>query len=185
MDDPIRDYLTRSVWAICTVRGSATVGATLADASAYLEDLLADRATLVKLPRIRELVGNLRAAGLGDLLAELDDRRASDEEAATMFHGLWAQSILDDLAFSDRAVGAFDGDAHDRALNAFKERDKKRLESVPGSIRRIWAESATVARDFSPDQAQLLARQAALKQRHMPVRDLVAQTSDVLLAVQP
>ncbi len=157
----------------------------LTETSARLNELLRDRATLVKLPRIHELIGELRSAGLADLIVELEDRDASGEEAATIFYTAWAQSILDDLAFADRVVGAFDGDAHDQAVGRFREQDSRRLKSVPSSIRRIWAEGATDARDSSRDQAQLLAKQAGLKQRHIPVRDLVAQTSDVLLAVQP
>ena len=52
-------------------------------------------------------------------------------------------------------------------------------------MKRAWAEAAVRARNRFPDQASLVSKQASLKRRHMPIRELFSRAPDVLTAVKP
>jgi very-short-patch-repair endonuclease len=150
-----------------------------------VDHLAQDRGNLVTLPELHRLATALQAGGLGELLAELAGRGASEETAVGTFRFAWLQSILDQLAMSDRLVEGFRPDKHEKVVDDFIRGDREHIHSAADRIRRACAEAATRARDEFKDQAQIVQHQANLKRRHMPVRDLVHSTSDVLLALKP
>jgi very-short-patch-repair endonuclease/DNA polymerase III delta prime subunit len=157
----------------------------ISDVQALLDELLADRATLVKLPDLRGLETSLLAAGLGEFLAEMRARQVSEEFAVQSFRYAWLQSILDHLSLADVMVGGFVPEKHEKAIAEFRKGDRDHIETTPLRIRRICAESAVKARDTFKEQAALVQHQAGLKRRHLPVRDLVRNAADVLLALKP
>lgn len=150
-----------------------------------LDQLLADQATLVKLPELHRLETALRAAGLDEFLAAMRERQVSEERAVASFCYAWLQSILDNLSLADVMVGSFVPEKHEKAVAEFKVGDREHIESTPARIRRLCAENAVKARDVFKEQAALVQHQAGLKRRHLPVRDLVRNASDVLLALKP
>jgi hypothetical protein len=89
------------------------------------------------------------------------------------------------VSLADVVVGGFAPDKHEKAIDEFREGDRHHIEATPGRIRRVAAETAVAARDEFKDQAQLVQHQAALKRRHLPVRDFVRNSADVLLAIKP
>jgi very-short-patch-repair endonuclease len=155
------------------------------DVAALLERLAADRATLVKLPELHRLKTSLVAAGLGEFLDEMEARQVSEEVCIQSFRYAWLHSILDHISLSDLLVGGFVSEKHEKVVADFKAGDREHIETSAARIRRVCAEQATRARDEWRDQAQLVQHQAGLKRRHMPVRDLVRNAADVLLALKP
>lgn len=155
------------------------------EVASLFERLAADRATLVKLPELHRLETSLVAAGLGEFLDEMKARQVSEEVCIQSFRHAWLHSILDHLSLSDLLVGAFVPEKHERTVEDFQVGDRDHIEATAGRIRRICAEQATQARDELKDQAQLVQHQSGLKRRHMPVRDLVRNAADVLLALKP
>jgi very-short-patch-repair endonuclease len=156
---------------------------------AKLEDLLSrlvkDRPTLVTLPEMHRLRESLRSAGLTAFLAEMEDAGASERRAMDTLRYAWCRSILDHLAFVDPLIEGFDAERHERTVDDFRDGDREHIEDAAGRIRRISAEQATAVRDNFRDQEAVLKKQAALKRRHLPVRDLIRGSSDVLLALKP
>jgi very-short-patch-repair endonuclease len=155
------------------------------DISRLLSRLAEDRATLAKLPELHRLRTMLRAAGLGDVMTEIEAQDDPETIARPAFEWIWLQSILDRVLLSEAGIGSVTGAALDRAVDEFQVDDREHIETTADRIRRMAAERATAARDAHPDQAQLVQRQAAFKQRHMPVRTLVHSAADVLLALKP
>jgi len=150
-----------------------------------LDRLLDDQATLVRLPELRRLETALRAAGLDQFLAAMRGRQVSEERAVQSFHYAWLQSILDHLSLADVMVGGFVSEKHEKAIAEFKAGDRDHIESTPMRVRRICAENAVKVRDAFKEQAALVQHQAGLKRRHLPVRDVVRNASEVLLALKP
>jgi len=150
-----------------------------------LEQMHADRATLAKLPELHRLRTSLQTAGLGEFLADMAARQASEEFAIQSFRYAWYCSILEHLSLRDLAVGSFSGEAHQLAVGEFGAGDRRHIQTTPARVRRACAEAAVKARDEFKDQAALVQHQAALKRRHMPVRDFVRNAADVLLALKP
>jgi very-short-patch-repair endonuclease/DNA polymerase III delta prime subunit len=150
-----------------------------------LARLLGDRATLVKLPDLHRLETSMLAAGLGEFLGEMRARQVSDDFAIRSFRCAWLQSILDHVALAEVIVGGFVADKHEKVIEEFKAGDRAHIETTAARIKRISAEQAVRVRDAEPEQEKVVTHQAALKRRHMPVRDLVRNTADVLLALKP
>jgi very-short-patch-repair endonuclease len=98
---------------------------------------------------------------------------------------VWLHSILDTLALSDWLVEGFNPDKHEKAIDDFRIGDHEHLETTAARIRRLCAEHAARTRDECRDQSEIVEHQARLKSRHKPVRDLVRETADVLLALKP
>lgn len=147
--------------------------------------LLADQATLITLPVLHRLERSLVAAGIAELLAELKARQVSEEFAIRSFRFSWLQSVLDHISLSDTLIGGFVPDKHDRAINDFKVGDRQHIETSAARILRLAAEQAVRVRDANREQADLVKHQAGLKRRHLPVRDLIGNASEVLLALKP
>ncbi len=125
------------------------------------------------------------AAGLSELLAEMRARQVSEDFAIQSFRYAWLYSILDHLALAEVLVGGFVPDKHQKLIDEFKAGDRSHIETAAARIRRISAEHAVRVRDTQKEQERIVTHQANLKRRHMPVRDLVRNTSEVLLGLKP
>jgi len=150
-----------------------------------LDALLAEQQTVANLPRLRGLEDGLAAHGLSELMSYLNALRASEHSAIRSFDYCWYRSILDRVSLDDPEVGGFVAEKQDRAVEDFKTGDHRHIEVSAARIRRLCAETAVRTRDEHRDQEAIIRRQVALKRKHMPVRDLIVQTSDILLSLQP
>ena len=155
------------------------------DAGQILNELDADRGTLARLPELRRLRASLQSAGLGEFLAGMAARQASENFAVRAFWHAWLSSILDYLELTDLPLGSFTADAQDKTVREFRGGDRRHIETTSARVRRAYAENAVRARDQFKDQAALVQHQAGLKRRHLPVRDFVRNAADVLLALKP
>lgn len=167
------------------LRGNDLIDLEAIELNRLLEDLLADQATLVKLPEIHRLRRSLNGAGLGQFLEGMSAHQASERGSVEAFRHAWLQSVLDHLAISDINVGGFDAESHDVAVEDYKSGDREHIESTASRVRRICAELATRARDEHREQAEIVQHQANLRRRHKPVRTLFQLGPDVLLALKP
>lgn len=165
--------------------GRALESASFDDVARLLTLLAEDRGTLAKLPELHRLRTALNQAHLDELITEIESLPDPEAVARDAYEWVWLQSILDRVLLTDPAIGSITGGRLDEAVDQFQTDDREHIETTADRIRRIAAERATAARDQYPDQAQLVQRQAALRQRHMPVRTLVHNASDVLLALKP
>jgi very-short-patch-repair endonuclease len=152
---------------------------------AQFDALLADTATLGKLPKLHQLGTSLGAAGLGDLVAELGARSMSPDAAVEAFKHAWLSSIAEHVRLTDARVGAFNGDQHSRTVAEFQVADRAHIETTAQRVRRLVAEHATKAQDELPEQAMLIRDQAARKRKHLAIRELFSGAPDVMTALKP
>ncbi len=158
---------------------------TLDEIEARLAALDGDRALLTRFPELHRLESEIRVANFGPVLDESLQRNGTAEEAAAAIEHAWLASVLERLYVQHPALAAFEGVAQDVAVSEFGIADRSHIGVADKRVRRAWAERAVATRDAFPDEALQVARQASLKRRHMPIRDLFEHAEHVLTAVKP
>ena len=157
----------------------------LASIRAAASCLESERAMLMRLPELHRLEQAIRKLGLGTVLDEVGARGLSPEDAASTLEFVWLQSILDRNTVNHPSLAQFDGQAQAAAVARFGDADRSHIAMGQQRVRRAWAAAAVRSRDMFPDQAALVSKQASLKRRHAPMRDLFDRAPDVLVAVKP
>jgi very-short-patch-repair endonuclease len=150
-----------------------------------LERLLADRATLTRLPELHRLGQALGRAGLTGLLGALRRRGLPGPRCLDAFEHAWLASILDHVAVADPRIGAFDGELHSQTVEEYRAADRAHVESTAIRVRRACAERATRARDDYPEESTVVEHQARLTRKHLPLRQLFQLAPNVLTRLKP
>jgi len=156
-----------------------------AEPEPLLTELVADRDTAWKLPRLYELGTRFAELGVGPLLDDLAQRDAEPWLVAAAFDHAWYSSILDEVRVRDSRYAADGGTALDEIARDFRAHDIQHLTANAARVRRAWARTLSEACDRHPLQARVIRKQAALRRGHLPLRRLLDQTSDVLFAIKP
>jgi very-short-patch-repair endonuclease len=86
---------------------------------------------------------------------------------------------------TDSTIGSFRRETHDKTSRDFTLGDQTHRDSTPQRVLRAVAEAAVKARNEHPDQEQVVLKQAKLKRKHLPARDLFQIAPDVLTAMKP
>ena len=144
-----------------------------------------ERTLLLRFPELHRLEDQLRRQGLGRLLREVGARGLSAEAAASVLEYVWLASIHDRIAVRQPALAQFDGQAQAAAVRRFGQADRQHIAIGKERVTRAWAEKSVRIRDEFPSQAEQVRKQAGLKRRHMPIRDLFDRAPNVLTAVKP
>ena len=144
-----------------------------------------ERTLLLRFPELHRLEDQLRRQGLGRVLREVGARRLSAEAAASVLEYVWLASIHDRIAVRQPALAQFDGHAQAAAVRRFGQADRRHIAIGKERVTRAWAEKSVRVRDEFPNQAEQVRKQAGLKRRHMPIRDLFDRAPNVLTAVKP
>jgi very-short-patch-repair endonuclease len=154
-----------------------------------LKDLLtwlaSDRQTANRIPHVRAFEREIDALGAGAYLRELQSRRVPADRWIPNLRFAWLSSCLDEMVRMDPDLAVFDGAQHDRVVREFQLLDKRRLAIAVDRVKRAFGERAVDAQNRFPDQALLLRRQAELRSRHLPFRELVRLAPDVVTALKP
>ncbi|HEY6275520.1 MAG TPA: AAA domain-containing protein [Streptosporangiaceae bacterium] len=155
------------------------------DAGPLLAELSHDLDVPWRLPRLYELKGGFAQAGLGPLLDWLAGQDPTPDLAAQAFDYAWYSSFLEHVRVRDSRYAAYPGDALDEIADDFRRHDTEHLVANRARVRRAVADRLRVAQEQHPLQARVVRKQAALRRRHMPLRRLLDQASDVLFAAKP
>lgn len=158
---------------------------TLSETHARLERLAAEQSALLRLPELRRLEDDIRGKAVGAILDDAVARRLSPKVSAEAVEHVWLASILDRLRTERTALASFEPQAQDSAVHDFIQADKAHLQVASDRVRRAWAERVVSARNEFAAEAALVAHQASLRRRHMPIRDLFERAQHVLTAVKP
>ena len=147
--------------------------------------LVADQTWLYRLPRLRELEGQLNEAGLAELLDAVPSRQFEVDDASAAFDYVVAKSIYDRLAPRDPRIASFDGALHERRVAEFRHLDEEHRDTTAARVLRAAAELAVATRDGHPDENRLVQAQAGRKRGHLPLRRLLEEAPNVVTALRP
>lgn len=168
-------------------------GISLADS--LIEDLPAKFLSLAKDPRRRMMPRtyavrqSLIAAGLGPLLVELEARDdvgvANPQRAGQILDRVTSASLLDEALLFDSNLSSGGGHELNRVVDTFQRGDRGHLDANAVRIRRLAAERLKLALDSNPEQHLILKKEVTRKARFTPVRRLLQEVPDVILAAKP
>jgi very-short-patch-repair endonuclease len=160
----------------------------IGDISKVLVDLAKDAKRPV-MPRAFPLQAMLASAGLAPLLDELESRSDVGAEeidrAALVFDRVVSASLLDEALLFDTDLASVSGKELNRAAAEFQRRDLGHLAANAVRIRRLAAERLKYVLDSNAEQHLMLKKEVTRKARFTPVRKLLRELPDVMLAAKP
>jgi len=165
--------------------GRALESVPLTTLTAWLPRLAGDSVTPFRLVRAAELERDLQRIDRGRTLAEVRRLKPDCGLWGDMFPYAWLRSCLDEAWRQDPAIPAFSGRSHDELVEEFKKLDRRRLEAAVHRVRRVHAERVISVRNQHRGQDSVVCREAEKKSRHLPLRLLLGEAPDVLLALRP
>ena len=152
--------------------------------AALLDKLASNSQAVANLPRLRELEEEFRKAEITAVL----ERVGMDIQpgyAADAVEYAWLSRVLDDLAFDDHRLSAFDAVAHSRHRDQFIDLDIEHRNSTPQRIQRLVAAATVKAMDEHPEETALIRQEVVRQRRHLSVRQLFARAPHVFSALRP
>lgn len=179
------DTLQALVSLVDAARVPASNDTPIADLTQLLDDLDRERSMLARTPELHRLEDQLRELHIDVVLDEVVARRLSPRLAAEVVEHVWLVSILDHMNIERPALATFGSVSQDSAVRDFALADRAHIEIASDRVRRAWAERVVRVRNEFGTEASLVAKQASLLKRHMPLRDLFDQAEHVLTAVKP
>ena len=166
-----------------TPDGGDLEGMLVEELEARLRALGEDQDSLVDLPARTRADDELRAAGLGELLDDLRERRVPPEIVGLEFDlALWA-TILQDLAGADALIGAHDGDVLHRIAADYRVADRQYVAA--GASRLRYGHSRRWKRIIAEEREQAQAVRDALRSDRPRVADLTRSAPDVVTTLAP
>jgi very-short-patch-repair endonuclease len=158
---------------------------TLDDLGDLIRKLAADLSTPHEIPKLTEIELNLEASGAGKLIGELRQTKPVKNIWPEVFEHAWLASTLDAVSQQDPEIRGFKGQTQTVYVEDFVRLDEERLALAADRVRRSHGLNAIAAMNAHPDQQQLIKAEASKSRKHLPLRKVFAQASDVLTAVCP
>lgn len=158
---------------------------TLEDLGALIAALASDTDTPHQLPTLYRIEQGLATANVSKLVDKLRKEMPPVDTWEAFFDYAWYASTLDAAAEQDPNIRGFKGSTHSSFVDDFVNLDEERLSFATARVRRAHAERAVAAMNSHPEQQLLIRAEAQKAGKHLPLRKLFAQASEVLLAVCP
>jgi len=157
----------------------------LRELATLFKALAADSNTPDQLVRLQEIEQKIEELGASAILTEIKRLKTSPHLWKRQFRYAWLISQLDQARAEDSALATFNRSAHEQIITEFRKLDKDRLELAANRVRRAHAEQAIATMNDYPEQQSLVRREALKKARHLPLRKLLAEAPEVLMALRP
>jgi very-short-patch-repair endonuclease len=151
----------------------------------FVARLASDRLSPTKIPALRAYQKDLVTLGGGPLLEDLKATAAEVDSWIPSLRYGWLASCIDQLLLEEPELAVFNGREHDKAVSEFIKLDKERLRVAVARVKRAYGESVINIANQNPEQHLLLKKQAALRTRHLPFRELVARAPVMVTSVKP
>ena len=163
----------------------------LTDLEVKARDLARDASAIGRVAAANQAVKELEALGMERVVESIEaiSRSWSLTEqvtnACSVFAYLEADGIVEAVTLKDAHFRAFDGTSHHVTLGEFQKSDREHRNATPTRIRRLRAERLTAARNSYPDQDRYLDVELRRKRRIKPLRELLTEAEDVIMAAKP
>jgi len=158
---------------------------TLEGVTQFVEMLLADDAHW-QYPQVNDNHIQLIEAGCEPVVHDLFEFRPSDPaQAADRLTQAFAMTVIEHIERTDQRLMGMTTKVRDRAVERFSRADAHARDANRQRIARAAAERLGSCLDAHPEQAELLTAQLKRKRGFLPIRELVKQAPDVLLAAKP
>ena len=137
-------------------------------------------------PRLHQLEDMLVGSGCGAILDDLRrDPPADPADASARLSHAFAMTVIDHVHRTDRRLFGVDAQVRDRATHEFAARDIEARAANVARVARIHAEALANAVNTHPQEAEVVRNQLRRKRGYKPVRALLTEAPNVLLAAKP
>jgi very-short-patch-repair endonuclease/DNA polymerase III delta prime subunit len=157
----------------------------LGQLSRLLVELSSDRVTprrLASLKTINEDLENLGAKKVTEYILACNPASAL---WPTIFKRAWLESCLDEACARVPSLPGFNGRNQDMLVRDFWKLDDDRIFLAQSRIRRKHGQHVIDVMNQLPDQTAIIKRETEKKSRHKPLRLLMTEAPDVLMALCP
>ncbi len=151
----------------------------------YLEALAADHVTPLQVARVHAMRSRLQDLSLGTWLDNLLEGEIASGQWVEMFRYNLFESVLDQTLLHEPDLAHFVRDNHERLIEEFRDSDRHRILMNRERVLHQHGQRAIQAFNEYPDQEALIRQEAAKKSRHLPLRKLLFQAPNALLALRP
>ncbi len=159
---------------------------TLRPALAARLDRLADRLDRLEvLPQVSGVLADLRAEGLSEVIDDFARRGVGAGQVEAEVEHIWWASIGLDITSHDRRYAGHDGRSLREQVDQLAELDTQARLVDAARVRAEVDRLARARARANPRQADLLHAQAGLTHSHLPFRDVLRETEQVLTALRP
>ena len=137
-------------------------------------------------PRLQDLRQGLLDGGCAALLEDfLREPPEDDQEAEDRLSQAFAMTVIRHIEQADKRLFGIDAGVRDRAAAEFVKADLEGRDANAQRVRRAAADHLVDALDSEPGEAEVLRDQLRRKRGFKPVRQLMSEAPNVLLAAKP
>ncbi len=139
---------------------------------------------LETLPDRTGLLHGLRAAGLGDLVDDLAERRVAPQAAPAELELAWWSTVIEQILAQDPALAGYDGETLGAMTARYAELDRAHVASLALPVRSaVAAQVSAVLRRHREQAEELFAE--LVEERITSLRDTFARYPDVVRRLRP
>ncbi|MFF3686192.1 DUF3320 domain-containing protein [Streptomyces sp. NPDC002187] len=131
----------------------------------------------------RDGLAVLARHGADDLVANAAERAIGPHQLPDVLEQAMLRSWADGILATDGRLRSTRSDDLDARVADFKEADRRLVAAAGGSV--IEACNKRRPRRFGSGPAAVITREAEKKTRHMPVRELLGRTREVVQSIKP
>jgi hypothetical protein len=181
--------LTAELDALEPVLATTPAGAGLLDlpleaVAERLRRLQADRVALGTLPERTALLHSLRAAGLGDLINDLTQRRVGAGMVGPELELAWWSGVFEQILSADPALAGYDGDALGRLSAEYRSLDRAHVASLSPLVRNaVVGQIASAVRNHREQAEALFAE--LVEERLTSIRETMTRYPDLARRLRP
>ncbi|MEJ5253140.1 MAG: DUF3320 domain-containing protein [Chthonomonadetes bacterium] len=135
---------------------------------------------LARFNRLRQEAKNLGIADFAEYAAKWDE---ADKDLLQYFQQVWYESILQEAIHNEPLLMDFDPLEHERIIKQFQELDQTLLRINRLRVALRHAENLPMMQTFG--NISKLRHEFAKKQRHKPIRRIMQEAGDAVLAIKP
>ncbi|WP_407077382.1 DUF3320 domain-containing protein [Streptomyces sp. SCSIO 30461] len=156
---------------------------TFDQAQLAVDELRADPRGSEEWQAYRSGVDVLARHGIDDLVPRAVERGVLPEQLPAVLEQAVLKCWADDLLATDTRLATTRSADLDARVADFREADRRLVAAASGAV--IEACNKRRPRRFSGGAALVIKKQAELKRRHMPVRELLGRTREVVRLIKP
>ncbi len=152
-----------------------------------VETLKAEERLAATAWQVREQETWLREGGFSGALDHLSAHDHLKEHATKLLEHAWNEAIVSDARRREPVLVELSADPrkHDEVAAHYACLDRAHITGSAQRVIRLLAERSVRAQDDHPSQKWALSRELTKRRRRKPLRSLLAENSQVLLAVKP
>ena len=154
----------------------------LADGAALVDELRSSMGDIDEWRRFDEAKKELVTAGLSGVVEFVESERLAAEQVAPVIERSALEAWADATIANDPRLRAASADSQDSLVDRFRALDRLQVANASARVINVCSARRPTS---AAGVAGTIRREALKKSRHMPIRTLLAQTSEVALALKP